>query len=194
MTNAVLTPNATISNKYVPGDKVWIIFSLGPVIKINQFEIKGMVMEVIDGKTTFMYGYNVDGSGRAGGLNLSFAKESMCYFDKEKAEKHAVNLVGDLVGEYRNEIQRVQEEANAKIANLSKAMGQINAKHLEVEEKETSPADEPVKAEPANQSEEVKSEVETETKPNPGQDGPEKEADPANSEAEPAVERAGSDL
>jgi hypothetical protein len=127
-----ITPNAAITNKFAPGDRLFVVFNIGPDIKINQFKIEGMVAEFITDKPNYLYAYKTDGAGREGGVNLSWSREDMCFFDRKRAEKKAVQMVGDLLGEYKGEIEKVQAEFEKKMTSLKTEMGKINAKHLDV--------------------------------------------------------------
>ena len=152
-----ITPNANLANKYAPGDRVWIVFSLEENIKINQFTILGFVAEQRpaqegeEKKMRYLYAYNVDGEGKENGsVNVSWAEEDLIHFDKKHAQKKAVQLVGDLIYSYREEAENMKasykqhcEMNQKKFEEAMRAhelkMNSVNAKHLEVEGEEEAP-------------------------------------------------------
>jgi len=196
----LLTPNATLANKYVPGDQVWVVFSIGPDIKINQFTLTGFVAQLKPDtkEMEYLYSYQMDGTGKEDGVNPSWAKEELIHFDKKHAEKKAVQMMGDLIAAYRDEMENKkleyqelclsnQKKFDSEMTRMAAEMSQINAKHLEVaaapgQDQPAEPTQNPEEpthsqAEPTQTETQIKPETNGESEADPV---PDKEATPAD--------------
>ena len=101
-----MSPNMQFRNKFAIGDKIWVVFTNGPLLRVNEFEVKSFNAEIIGfDEPGYIYGFTISADGHEASPTLTFIKESMCFRDRELAEKHAQTLIGDLMAEYDKEIE-----------------------------------------------------------------------------------------
>ena len=160
----VMTPNVQLTNKYSKGDKVWAVFSIGNELKVNEFEIMSFTAELIEDKPVrYLYGFKISGDGHGDGVNLTFLGEDMIFFDRNKAEKRAEQVVGELMESYDKEIEdaemdykghleKTEKTYQAIMTRLREQRNSCTAKNLEVKPREVVvPPQEPTNAEPVTE-------------------------------------------
>lgn len=168
-----MSPNMSFRNKYAITDRVWVVFTNGPLLRVNEFEVKSFNAEIIGfDEPGYIYGFSINADGHEDSPNLTFIKESMCFRDKDSAEKHAQTLIGDLMAEYDKEIEVATKHFEKVIANLNDQKAKISANELTVPPRE-------VQVPPQNPQEKVADEVTGVTHPSVP---PVTDATPANTE------------
>uniref|UniRef100_A0A6H1ZRN2 Uncharacterized protein n=1 Tax=viral metagenome TaxID=1070528 RepID=A0A6H1ZRN2_9ZZZZ len=143
-----MTPNVQLTNKYSKGDKVWAVFSIGNELKVNEFEIMSFTAEIIEDKPVrYLYGFKIAGDGHGDGVNLTFLGENMIFFDRNKAEERAKQVVGELIESYDKEIEDAERDYKSHLEKTAKTFDSImarlreqrnscNANNLEVKPRE----------------------------------------------------------
>jgi len=127
------TPNMQLKNKYAVGDKVWAIFSIGPDIKIGQYTVRSLNAEIIGyDEPAYIYGFNIAGDGSEEGVNLTFIKESLIFFDRTEAEKKTAQMVAELLAEYDKEEANMTKKFEESMRALREERNKVNNNNLEV--------------------------------------------------------------
>jgi hypothetical protein len=106
-------PNMQFENKYNIGDKVWIVFNLGPEIKLNQFTVQYLQAEKMQARPIeYNYGVFLGADGVDGhSIELSYFSEVQIYPTREAAVAEAEGRKQELTKMYGEKAKQIHAQA-----------------------------------------------------------------------------------